>query len=280
LIGERKCKQKKAPYSLLTIRYSLFDMPQRVMITAAATGIGRAIAKAFHDEGARVHICDINEDVLNVFREDFPDIAATLVDVQNEAEVDAWFDDALDDLGGLDVMVNNAGIKGPTAPIDDIELAEWRDCIGVCLDAQFLCARRAAPVMKAQRSGIIINMSSNAGQFGFGNRTPYAAAKWGVIGLTKSLAIELGPYNVRCNAICPGAVRGERINRVIEGEANLRGVGTQIVAAELVQNQSLARFTEPEEIANLAVFLASPQAFMINGQDIAVDGHIETFHIK
>jgi NAD(P)-dependent dehydrogenase (short-subunit alcohol dehydrogenase family) len=255
-------------------------MSQRVMITAAASGIGRAMAKAFHDDGAQVHICDINEDTLATFREDFPDIAATRVDVQSEAEVDAWFDDALDDLGGLDVMINNAGIKGPTAPIDDIELAEWRDCIAVCLDAQFLCARRAAPVMKAQRSGLILNMSSNAGQFGFGNRTPYAAAKWGVIGLTKSLAIELGPYNVRCNAICPGAVRGERINRVIEGEANLRGVGSQIIAAELVQNQSLARFTEPEEIANLAVFLASPQAFMINGQDIAVDGHIETFHIK
>ncbi len=255
-------------------------MPQRVMITAAASGIGRAIAKAFHENGARVHICDMNEQALEQFREDFPEIAATRVDVQSEAEVDAWFDDALDDLGGLDVMVNNAGTKGPTAVIEDIELEDWRDCLAVCLDAQFLCARRAAPVMKAQRSGIIINMSSNAGQYGFGNRTPYAAAKWGVIGLTKSLAIELGPYNVRCNAICPGAVAGERINRVIEGEAQMRGVGSQIVAAELVQGQSLARFTQPEEIANLAVFLASPQAFMINGQDIAVDGHIETFHIK
>ena len=255
-------------------------MSQRVMITAAASGIGRAIAKAFYDEGANVHICDMNEEALDVFRDDFPDIAATRVDVQSEAEVDAWFDDALEDLGGLDVMVNNAGIKGPTAPIDDIELAEWRDCLAVCLDAQFLCARRAAPVMKAQKSGLIINMSSNAGQFGFGNRTPYAAAKWGVIGLTKSLAIELGPYNVRCNAICPGAVRGERINKVIEGEAALRGVGSQIVAAELVSQQSLTRFTEPEEIAALCLYLASPAAFMINGQDIAIDGHIETFHIK
>jgi NAD(P)-dependent dehydrogenase (short-subunit alcohol dehydrogenase family) len=253
---------------------------QRVMITAAATGIGRAIAKAFHEEGARVHVCDVSEPALEIFRDDFPDIAASHVNVRNEGEVDGWFDEALEDLGGLDVMVNNAGIKGPTAPVDDIELAEWKECIEVCLDAQFLCARRAAPVMKAQKSGLIINMSSNAGQFGFGNRTPYAAAKWGVIGLTKSLAIELGPYNVRCNAICPGAVRGERINKVIEGEANLRGVSTQVVAAELVSQQSLTRFTEPEEIARLCIFLASPSAFMINGQDIAIDGHIETFHIK
>jgi NAD(P)-dependent dehydrogenase (short-subunit alcohol dehydrogenase family) len=255
-------------------------MQQRVMITAAATGIGRAIAKAFHDQGAKVHICDVNEQALARFREDFPDIAATHVNVRNEAEVDLWFDEALDDLGGLDVMVNNAGIKGPTAPIDDIELSEWKETIEICLDAQFLCARRAAPVMKAQKAGLIINMSSNAGQFGFGNRTPYAAAKWGVIGLTKSLAIELGPHGVRCNAICPGAVRGERINKVIEGEANLRGVGTQVVAAELVSQQSLTRFTEPEEIANLCLFLSTPAAYMINGQDIAIDGHVETFHIK
>jgi NAD(P)-dependent dehydrogenase (short-subunit alcohol dehydrogenase family) len=255
-------------------------MLQRVMITAAATGIGRAIAKAFADEGARVYICDVNEEAVQRFRDDFPEIPAAVVNVRNEAEVDRWFDVALEEMEGLDVLVNNAGIKGPTAPVDDIELADWKECIEICLDAQFLCARRAAPVMKAQKSGCIINMSSNAGQFGFGNRTPYAAAKWGVIGLTKSLAIELGPYNVRCNAICPGAVKGPRIQKVIEGEAALRGVGAQLVAAELVSQQSLARFTEPEEVAALAVFLASPQAFMINGQDIAVDGHVETFHIK
>jgi NAD(P)-dependent dehydrogenase (short-subunit alcohol dehydrogenase family) len=255
-------------------------MQQRVMITAAASGIGRAIAKAFHDEGAKVHICDVNEAALTAFRDEFPEIAATHVNVRSEGEIEAWFDDALDDLGGLDVMVNNAGIKGPTAPVDDIDYADWRECLEVCLDSHFLCARRAAPVMKAQESGLIINMSSNAGQFGFGNRTPYAAAKWAVIGLTKSLAIELGPYNVRCNAICPGAVRGERINRVIQGEAELRGEAFETIAEELVKNQSLTRFTEPEEIANLCLYLASPAAYMINGQDIAIDGHIETFHIR
>ena len=255
-------------------------MSQRVMITAAASGIGQAIAEAFHAKGARVNICDASEEALQSFRATHTDIAATRVNVRSETEIDTWFDEALEDLGGLDVLVNNAGIKGPTAPVDDIELADWRECIEVCLDAQFLCARRAAPVMKAQKSGVIINMSSNAGQHGFGNRTPYAAAKWGVIGLTKSLAIELGPFNVRCNAICPGAVKGPRIDRVIAGEAALRGVGTQVVAAELVSQQSLTRFTEAAEVANLAVFLASPEAFMINGQDIAIDGHIETFHIK
>jgi NAD(P)-dependent dehydrogenase (short-subunit alcohol dehydrogenase family) len=255
-------------------------MPQRVMITAAASGIGRAIARAFAAEGARVHICDVSEPALATFRSEFPDIAASHINVRNEGEIDAWFDDALDDLGGLDVLVNNAGIKGPTAPVDDIELADWRECLEVCLDSHFLSARRAAPVMKAHKSGAIINLSSNAGLFGFGNRSPYAAAKWAVIGLTKSLAIELGRYNVRCNAICPGGVRGERINRVIEGEAAVRGVGFQVVAREIVANQSIERLIEPEEVADLCVFLASDKAKMINGEAIAIDGHAETFHIK
>ena len=238
---------------------------QRVMITAAADGIGKSIARAFAAEGAKVHICDVNEAALEQFRREFPDIAASKVNVRSEGEVDAWFDDALDDLGGLDVLVNNAGIKGPTAPIED---------------SYVLCARRAAPVMKAQKSGFILNLSSNAGQHGFGNRTPYAAAKWGVIGLTKSLAIELGPYGCRSNAICPGSVKGDRINRVIQGEADVRGVPFEVVAKEIVNNQSLERLTEAHEVAALAVYLASPAAFMINGQDIAIDGHVETFHIK
>ena len=255
-------------------------MKQRVMITAAAAGIGRAIAKSFYDDGAKVHICDVNEQALSAFREDFPDIAATHVNVASETEVDAWFDEALEDLGGLDVLVNNAGIKGPTAPIDDIEFADWRECLAICLDSQFLCARRAAPVMKAQGVGSIINLSSTAGLYGFGNRTPYAAAKWAVIGLTKSLAIELGPHNVRCNAICPGSVSGERMNRVIQDEAELRGVPFDVVANEWNLSHSISRFVEPEEIADMCLFLASPAAKMVTGQAIAVDGHTETFHIR
>ena len=253
---------------------------QRVMITAAADGIGRAIAKAFAADGARVHICDVNETALAKFREDFPEIAATHVNVRSEGEIDAWFDDALEDLGGLDVLVNNAGIKGPPAQVDDIELDDWRECLEICLDSHFLCARRAAPVMKANKSGAIINISSTAGLYGFGNRTPYAAAKWAVIGLTKSLAVELGPHNVRCNAICPGAVKGNRIDRVIQGEADMRGVAFDVVAKEMVWSQSISRFVEPDEIADMCLYLASPAARMVNGQAIAVDGHIETMHIR
>ncbi len=255
-------------------------MPQRVMITAAADGIGRHIAKAFHEDGAHVHICDVNEAALEVFRDEFPEIGATHVDVTKEAEIEEWFDEALEDLGGLDVMVNNAGIKGPTAAVEDIDFDDWRACLAVGIDSYFLCARRAAPLLKAQKSGTIINLSSTAGLFGFGNRTPYAASKWAVVGFTKSLAIELGPYNCTSNAISPGTVRGDRINRVIEGEAKIRGEPFDVVAKEVVASSSIARFVEPDEIADLALFLSSPAAKMINGQVIAVDGHTETFHIR
>jgi len=253
--------------------------PQRVMITAAASGIGHSIARAFADDGAKVHVCDVDEEALSTFRQENPEIAATHVNVRNEGEIEAWFDDALDDLAGLDVLVNNAGIKGPTALVDDIDYADWRECLEVGIDSHFLSARRAAPVMKAEGSGSIINISSMAGMYGFGRRSPYAAAKWAVIGFTKSLAIELGPHNVRCNCICPGAVRGARIDRVIAAEAASRGVAHDEVARELISGQSIRRFVEPGEIADLCLFLASPAARMITGQAIGLDGHTETYHM-
>jgi NAD(P)-dependent dehydrogenase (short-subunit alcohol dehydrogenase family) len=249
------------------------------MITAGGSGIGWAIAKAFADNGAKVHICDVDERALGEATEKYPQIAATHLDVSDEDAVDQWFDDAMDDFDGLDVLVNNAGIKGPTGYVEEIKLKDWRECLSVGLDAQFLCSRRAAPIMKDQRAGSIINISSTAGLYGYGLRTPYAAAKWAVIGFTKSLAVELGPYDVRANAICPGAVEGARMERVSRAEAETRGVPLDVVHKEYLQSQSIKRFVKPEEIADMCVFLASPAAKMVNGQVIAVDGHTETFHI-
>jgi NAD(P)-dependent dehydrogenase (short-subunit alcohol dehydrogenase family) len=254
-------------------------MLQRVMITAGGSGIGWAIAKAFADNGAKVHICDVDERALGEATDKYPQIAATHFDVTDEEAIDQWFDDAMDDLDGLDVLVNNAGIKGPTGYVEEIKLDDWRECLSVGLDAQFLCARRTAPIMKDQRSGSIINIASTAGLFGYGLRTPYAAAKWAVIGFTKSLAIELGPYDVRANAICPGAVEGLRMERVAKAEAETRGVSLDLVHKEYLQSQSIKRFVKPEEIADMCLFLASPAARMVTGQAIAVDGHTETFHI-
>lgn len=250
---------------------------QRVMITAGARGIGRAVAEAFLVNGARVHVCDVDDDALEQLRAELPGIEIAYCDVTDEDDIERWFSDAIDDLGGLDVLVNNAGIAGPTAPVDAMSFDDWRQCLAVNLDSQFLCARAAAPVMKQQGRGAIINMSSHAGLFGYGNRSPYAAAKWGVIGFTKSLAIELGPYGIRVNAICPGSVEGARINNVIAAQSRATGLSEDQIRADYAAQSSLRRFVDPEEIADTVLFLASPQATMISGQAISVDGHTETF---
>jgi NAD(P)-dependent dehydrogenase (short-subunit alcohol dehydrogenase family) len=254
-------------------------MPQRVMITAGGSGIGWAIARAFADNGAKVHICDVDERAIGEVTEKYPQIAATHLDVTDEKAIDQWFDLATEDLGSLDILINNAGTKGPTGYVEELKLEDWRQCLSVCLDAQFLCARRAAPIMKDKRAGSIINISSTAGLFGYGLRTPYAAAKWAVIGFTKSLAVELGPHDVRANAICPGAVEGARMERVAKAEAESRSISLDLVHKDYVQSQSIKRFVKPEEIADMCLFLASPAAKMVTGQAIAVDGHTETFHI-
>lgn len=237
------------------------------------------VAAAFAAQGARVHLCDVDDDALREVRDALPGVTATKVDLADPAALDAWLDAAIADLGGVDVLVNNAGAKGPTACVEDVGLDEWRACLAVGLDTHFLCVRKVAPVMKAQGAGSIVNISSTAGLYGYGMRTPYAAAKWAVIGLTKSLAVELGPYGVRCNAVCPGSVAGDRMTAVIAAEAAHRGVDAAEVEAEYVGGQSIARFVEPSEIADMCLFLASPAAKMVSGQAIAIDGHTETFHL-
>ena len=251
----------------------------RVIVTAAAAGIGRAIAECFANNGAHVHVCDVDETAIKDLQSANPRISAAKVDVSRQGDLDAWLERALVNLGGIDVLVNNAGTKGPTAFVEEIDPQHWRDCLAVCLDSHFLCARRVAPVMKRQKSGSIINLSSVAGLVGLGMRTPYAAAKWAVIGFTKSLAIELGPHNVRVNAICPGTVKGDRMDRVILAEVQRRGLPFDRIAEEYTSGQSIKRYVESTEIADLCLFLASPAAKMISGQAIAVDGHTETYHI-
>jgi NAD(P)-dependent dehydrogenase (short-subunit alcohol dehydrogenase family) len=252
---------------------------QRVIITAAAAGIGRVIAEAFIAQGARVHLCDVNDAALADAQAALPTAVVTKVDLADGDAVDRWMQAALADLGGIDVLVNNAGIKGPTAFVEDVTPEEWRESLAIGLDTQYLCARRVAPLMKAQGSGSIINMSSMAGVYGYGMRTPYAAVKWAVVGLTKSLAIELGPHHVRCNAICPGSVAGARMDSVIANEASMRGVSADVVKTEYLSGQSIKRFVEASEIADMCLFLASPASKMVTGQAIGVDGHTEAFHL-
>jgi NAD(P)-dependent dehydrogenase (short-subunit alcohol dehydrogenase family) len=253
--------------------------PLRVLVSAGAAGIGAAIAHRFRADGARVSVCDRDGAALQSLRAADPDIDGVLADVADPDSVAGWVDGVVDRWGGVDVLVNNAGIAGPTASVEDIDPVAWRECLAVNIDSHFLLSRLVIPSMKAQRDGVIVNISSTAGLYGYGMRTPYATSKWAVIGFTKSLAIELGPFGVRANAIAPGSVEGDRMSRVIEAEATARGVSAEAVEREYTQGQSIPRFVRPAEIADVCAFLASPAASMINGQVIAVDGNTETYHL-
>lgn len=244
----------------------------RVMITAGAGGIGLAITRAFVREGARVHVCDVDEAALAALRRDLPDVAATRCDVADRGQVRALFDTALPSLGGLDCLVNNAGIAGPTGKIEDINPEDWDRCLAVDLTGQYNCTRLAIPHLETSGNASIMNLSSQAGKHGFPLRSPYAAAKWGVIGFTKSIAIELGPRGIRVNALLPGLVAGDRIRRVFEAKAQERGMSFAEVEAMMFKSTSIKDYVTPEQLADMVVFTASPRAKTISGQAISVCG--------
>src|SRR5204862_3769459 len=224
----------------------------RVLVTAGAAGIGRVIAQTFIDNGARVHVCDVDDKALA----ELPaKITHSRADIANLADVERLFADVQRHLGGLDVLVNNAGIAGPTAKVEDIRPEDWDRCIAVDLNGMFYCTRKAMPLIKASGGGSIINLSSIAGRFGFAMRTPYSAAKWAVVGFTQSLAVEAGPDKVRVNCIQPGIVEGERIERVIAAKAEALGVSHEEFRSKFLETTSLHSTVTPQDIANMALFL-------------------------
>jgi NAD(P)-dependent dehydrogenase (short-subunit alcohol dehydrogenase family) len=205
-----------------------------------------------------------------------PEISSTRADVGSEQDVERLFEEVRLQLGGLDALVNNAGPAGPTLPVDELSFEDWRACLGGNLDGAFLCTRRAAPLLKHEGAGSIVNMSSVSGLYGSPLRSPYAAAKWAILGLTKTWASELGPFGIRVNAVCPGGVAGERLDRVMQELADERGVPFDDVANEWKKQASLRTFIEPDEIANLVLFLSSSLSSRITGAVIPIDGHLET----
>ena len=244
-------------------------MTQRVLITAGGSGIGRAIARAFIAQDARVFVCDLDEAALaEAAREG---ILTARCDMARRVEIEHMVPAAVDALGGLDVLVNNAGIAGLTLPVDEMPPDDWDKVIAVNLTGMFDVTRLAIPHLKRSTAGVIVNLSSIAGRYGFANRSPYAASKWGVIGFTKTLAIELGEWGIRANAIAPGAVAGDRIERVFAGRAQISGKSMDEVRAEAMAAQSIKSMIDPKDIAQLAVFLASPAAKSISGQVIPID---------
>lgn len=253
----------------------------RVLITGGASGIGLVIARAFIDAGARVHVCDASPEAIDALAKaeasaECNAITSTLADVADKEAVERVFVDVERELGGLDVLVNNAGIAGPTGGIDELDANEWEQTVDVNLNAQFYFASRAVPLLRnANGGGAIIALSSVAGRLGYAFRTPYAATKWAVVGMTKSLAIELGPSNIRVNAIQPGIVKGPRIERVIAARAKQLNVSYEEMEKQYLAKISLRRMTTPEEVAATALFLCSPAGSGISGQAISVCGNVE-----
>ena len=247
----------------------------RILVTAGASGIGRAISDLLIARGARVHICDVSDDFLAEFRAAHPEAVVTKADVASDADVSRLFADVARSLGGLDVLVNNAGVAGPTGGVEEIRPEDWRRTIDVCLTGQFLCAHHAVPMLKATGGGAIVNLSSAAGRFGYAFRTPYSAAKWGVIGLTQSLAKELGPSNIRVNAILPGIVEGPRMTGVIAARATQTNVSYEAMEKTYLDRVSLRRMVTAEDVAATVAYLISPAGRNISGQSIGVDGNVE-----
>ena len=244
----------------------------KVIVSAGGSGIGLAIVEGFLAEGAEVATCDISPELVSQLKRNHPSVYCEEMDVADAQAVQQFTQSAIGKLGGLDCLVNNAGIAGPTSPIEEIPEADWERCLSVCLSSQYFFTKACVSSLRKSSNPSIVNISSAAGKYGFAFRTPYSTAKWGVIGLTKSLAIELGPDQIRVNAILPGLVSGERQKRVLKAKAEKRGVSFGEIEQEAFSYTSIKSYVTPQDIANQVLYLASEKGKLISGQAISVDG--------
>jgi NAD(P)-dependent dehydrogenase (short-subunit alcohol dehydrogenase family) len=231
----------------------------------------------FIKAGARVHVCDIDENALKELQQTESTISTTVCDVSKVDQVRKLFDEVRGSLGGLDVLINNAGITGPTfTKVEDIDPKDWERTLSVNVNGQFYCAHYAVPMIKEAGGGSIINMSSVAGRLGYPLRTPYAASKWAVVGFTQSLAMELGPDNIRVNCLQPGFVDGPRSRRLRAAQAAALGETVEQCEARMFAKTSMRQRVNPEEVAAMALFLAAGTGAHITGQSLSVCGGVET----
>ncbi len=254
-------------------------MPSKnIIISAAADGIGWAITKSCLEKDYSVYLSDINQQKIDEIK-DHPLINKKIfidnVDANNPDSIEKYFDSIKEKTTTIDALINNVGIAGPTGPMESLSISDWKRTIEVNINGHFYFTKHAIPLLKANNGGSIINISSTAGLFGFPLRTAYAASKWAVIGITKSLAMELGDFNVRVNAICPGSVAGDRMKRVIEAKAKSIEVPEEELQQDYESMVSLKTFVDKEDIASMALFLISNKAKRISGQVMTVDGNTE-----
>lgn len=247
----------------------------RVLISGGASGIGAALAAAFDEAGAQLHVCDISQEALDEFKTRFPGAIVTRANVADAGDIDRVFEVQKDSVGGLDVLVNNAGIAGPTGGIDQIDDGAWTATVDINLNAQFRFAHHAVPMLENSPHANMICMASVAGRLGYAWRTPYSATKWAIVGLMKSLAMELGPRDIRVNALLPGIVEGPRMDGVIAARAKQAGVAFDEMREEYLGKISLRRMVTADDVAAMALFLCSPAGRNVTGQAISIDGNVE-----
>ena len=248
----------------------------RVVITGGGSGIGLGLARRFAARGDRVALCDADGAAIARVAAENPGWIAQAADVRDEAQMAAFLGRVEAEWGGVDVLCANAGTGGPAGRVEELSYADWQACLDVNLGGAFLACRWAARLMRGQQSGLIVITSSTSGLFGHPYRAPYAAAKWGLVGLTKTLAMELGPAGVRVNAIAPGAVEGDRMDRVVAMEARASGRPEADIREQYVKGVSLRSWVTVDDLADTVLFLASPAASKITGQVLAIDGHTES----
>ena len=244
---------------------------KKAIVSAGGSGIGLSIVEEFIKQGVSISTCDIDKNLIQELRSKYPQVNAKVVDVSDEQTVKEFCFKSIEFLGGLDCLVNNAGVAGPTLPIEEIDAEDWSHCLNVCLSSQFYFVKSCLKQLRKSHSASIVNLSSAAGQYGFALRTPYASAKWGVIGLTKSLSIELGKDKIRVNAILPGLVAGDRQQNVLRNKAQQIGKSFAEVEKEAFSFTSVKEYVQAQDIADQIMYLTSDAGKHISGQAISID---------
>jgi len=244
------------------------------LITGGGKGLGREISKCLAQKGANLVLVARDKDLLEILAEEVKLFGGKALvcpgDISQEIVVEKSVQKALESFGKIDILVNNAGIMGPNDPIKDIILKDWERTMSVNLTSSFLYIKNVIPIMAKLKRGSIINISSLSGVKGVVNRSPYCASKWAMIGMSKAVAQEVGPYNIRVNVVCPGAVEGERINQVINKRAKDHNISYEEMIEKTIEDTPLRRMVSPGEVASVVAFLASDNSSGITGEEIVV----------
>ena len=249
---------------------------KKIIISAGASGIGWATAKVCLSKGAIVYICDIDIKSLKKTQKhplNNKRLFSFECDASDEYEVSDLFNKIRKKTKKIDALINNVGVAGPTGTLEKLSSDDWEKTLKINVISHFYFTKQSIPMLKKNKSGSIINISSGAGIMGFPLRSPYAASKWAVIGVTKTLAMELGKYKIRVNAICPGTIKGDRMVRVIRDKAKFLKVSKKIIEKDFVSMASMNCWIYEEDIGKMCSFLISSEGERISGQTIPIDGN-------